>query len=393
MKPQYFPMLFVSLIFIVVVGGLGYLYFDPDFSLEIGDKAFLAVATGSLGSTDDNEMYDLNIKMCNTGGSSFTDLKIKWYVYGPDASSMPCKDDIDKGVISVGTLAKGKCVDKSLSLDTSLPQYVAGDDYHVVVSIYNGDAFVSNVDGSSGDDSKYDSCFSKFHTELSNPLNGCGDADLDGKFDFCQGVAWAFDIEATEFINKTECTVDTEITCFNDTTTEYQKCNSGVYSEPIYIICGEGKMCDAGICKLPEVECSEDSEIVCTSEYYYGYYECVDNRWGELFETPCANTEVCIDSICISSTCLVEGETLDETCPEGYSPEVISDKYICADGIWTSNKEDQCSLTETSSGIFIIILIGAIVGIPLAIIGVRKGWFKKIGYKLKRIKIRRLSRR
>lgn len=398
------PLFIVSILFVSFVGTL--IFFSvTDTQLKFGDFNVLAFVTGEsqLGEVTDGETYDLSIHFCNTGPTPFTNLNFRAEVYGPDASSMPCKDEPISSIVSPSSgsgfkLATGKCADYDISIDTSLSAYSAGNDYNMIIYVYEGTKRITSIDNSADDINHYDECYAKYHYELTKSSNHCG-TDEAGDYYFCKGVAWQFDIaesettgdcgndECDEGETHSSCPADCEELCGN---TECDEGEDATSCPTDCVACADGQIELDGACY--DKDCTEDTAKTCIDTTKLGYTPCsAVGLYDEPVYEICEGATVCKDSACISEVCGNANELKDSTCADG---TIIKDKFKCVDGKWEdNNKAVNCETPEKStpesstskqkSWLAPVILLGILGGIALIFYGYKKGWWQKAWYQIK----------
>lgn len=274
---------------------------------------------GNNVTQGDELKLDVNMGLASDS-KAISDLKVSYEVYGPDAFSMPCKGgpsisrtdiSMDKSSVQAGQSSFG-----SLTIDTSTLE--AGNDYSVLVYVLDGTTKVP-LTYSAYDNQYYDQCVAVFGDNLAKPENGCSKNE-DNQYYHCLGVAWSFNLKA------------------------------------------QGNVTPNETCK--------DTSPVCDSNKSYSYFSCSVNNTVKVNCTVMG--EICQAGQCVSSSCSPVNSTKNETCPSGYTPATIANKWKCsANGTWIDNLPSQKCVKSVAGGVDFtsIAIIGAGIVILLIIIG------------------------
>lgn len=142
---------------------------------------------------------------------------------------------------------------------------------------------------------------------------------------------------------------------------------------------GEEYYCIDGIC-VDRIPCTEDSNPICKNTTTYQYKRCVGGYYEKGYTyVDCSAVEECIGGQCVLAEDCEPGEFRDEKCPEGYSPNIIEDKWVCnEEGIWEDNKEGViCEFGEKEKDTEIARFL--LLTIIISVVGfiVYKRWFEK----------------
>lgn len=224
----------------------------------------LAVVVGDVGDITAGEEKELNVNIELASDSQAIDsLKVRYELYGPDASLFPCKEAVwsPEPILYGNSIQPGDDLDVSVTLPDTL---TAGDGYQLLVYVYDGSTQAGLVN-SAYDNNLYETCYNENKVELEDIQNGCG-KDADGRYYYCLGASWEFDVVHAIEENDTclEAGCPTNYTC-NSTT--------GLCDQIVPVI--------IGVCNSTDVykfNCSDNKTVI-------NLYNCINNSWVKTNQT------------------------------------------------------------------------------------------------------------
>ncbi len=152
---------------------------------------FFAIPYQDIGTLSPEEHTFSNEICLDSSSTKIDDLKITYEIYGPKASSFPCKDEVVRsGSKSFDKSAEpGECTEVEYGIDLS---GLEGENFHLVFHVYDGDELVEDITGTGEDYTGVSQCESMYEDKLKE--HNCQTDPETGHYLFCQGMAHVFNI-------------------------------------------------------------------------------------------------------------------------------------------------------------------------------------------------------
>jgi hypothetical protein len=346
---------------LIVLGLLAYNSFsDNDFT-------FAAIpASQTLGDVSTESGKTFTMTVSNTGDKDIANFWYRIELYGPNSDKVEAPASYSGSWINSGiAVAKGSSQSIPITIQSGLP---VGPKWAILV--YTGDSaatddatktYWTNFARSAYSEVYYSAC-------IQNPVDyGCG----SDKETCCHGSGYWFTVVS----NTTPvCTTDSAKVCRNASQVYYTKCLNGQWAGEYNITCGVGTTCLEGVCKASI--CTANSPVTCLNLTYTTYTPCVNSAWTASVNTSCGIGKICSNNSCITNSTCTNGTYKSETCPTGYTPTTIADKWKCVNSVWIDNKPtSKCELSDPKPNYTPYVILAVILGGLVFYIGRKKRWF------------------